>query len=302
MRKNSSLVLCVMSVILSIVTFIFAHIVFGIEYVLKYYISVFIVSTIPLWIIVYCFLKMIYKHYYYNCIIKIFEIKEDKEIINRIFGLNTINIFICCGISVFILACYVYFGENGIILLPEEMDSYIPCYFLGIVPIVCGSFAGAITIRVIMEAWNFFQHDINEKNIDNYLVLLLKLRRFLYISVIATYAMCLAMYVVVLVGPISSTEDKVIQQPLLLFLFVLILWPLAVHIFCRQYLERVKTKCFEARFGNIGKTTADMLQEEIDKRKYIARLFSDSSDRYKNYSLLVSFLISISQIIAIFWG
>lgn len=173
---------------------------------------------------------------------------------------------------------------------------------LGIVPILCGSYAGAITIRAIIEAWNFLKKHINEKYIDNYLVLLIKLRRFLNISVICTYVMCFAMYVVVLAGPISSTGENTIQQPLLLFLMFLVLWPLTVHIFGRWYLETVKTKCFEKKFNNMGKVSSDVLQEELNKRKNIVKLFSDNNDKYKNYSMFLSMLISISQIVVIFLG
>lgn len=130
MKKHKDLILCIFCVMLSIVTFVLAHIVFGTEYVLDYYISVFIVSIIPLWIICYCFLRRIYKYYYSSCIIKIFEIADNEDVIDRIFALNVTNVVITLGIALFIFSCYVYFGENGIIMLPKGKESYVAliCY------------------------------------------------------------------------------------------------------------------------------------------------------------------------------
>lgn len=290
-------IVCISSLGVSIVLFIGAHWAFGIDYVLNYFISVFLISVIPMWTVVYVFLRNIYEHYYTTCIIEIFEIKDNGGIISRIFGLNKKNVIISLGISSFIFFCYIYFGENCVIIMPEVFKIRVRCYIWGVLPVLYGSFSGAIMVRAMSEAWNFLKSSINRRYIDNYLFNLKKLKYFLNISIASTYAMCLLMYITVLLGPRKENE---ISQPLVLFLLFLILWPLIIHIFCRIYFVMVREKCFEEKICETGNITVQELSEELKKRKRMTRLFSDHDERYKSFSLLLSVLLSISQIIVLF--
>lgn len=289
----------IVSIVLSAVTFICSHIVFGVEYVLKYFVSVFLVSMIPMWIVLYYGLRKIYEYYFFNCLTRIFNIKKDKAILNRIFGINHTNVAITLLISIFIMSCLVYFGENGIIIIENNLNSRVYCYLWAGVPFVCGSFAGVIAIRAINEARFFLKSKINVGHVSEHVVLLRKLKMFLDIAIVVAYFVCISMYSVVLVGP--QTGQKM-QQPLILFLVFMAVWPLIIHIFCRVYMQLVREKCFREKYKNMDALSSEQLKEEIKKRKYITRLFTGYNVGYKNYSLVLSFLLSFVQIVLTFLG
>ena len=295
MTKNKILIISAISVMASLVTFVCAHIVWGVGFVLDYFISVFVVSIIPMWNILYILLRKIFAYYYSNCVAKIFKVNKEDNITDRIFGINAINLVITISITAFILICYIYFVENGIIFFPQELDRrlYRYGYCLGIIPSLCGSFAGAIAIRTIYEAWNFLKNDIYKKSLFEFILLLKNLKKFLDISIISTYMMCIAMYLAVFEGPYDS-----VGQPLILFLVFLALWPLAVHIFCRIYLTIVSEKCFE-KF-NYAKIKSSDIKEEIRKIKNMSSIFAIDDGQYKNLSMFCSLVFSVSQIIIIF--
>lgn len=172
----------------------------------------------------------------------LFELKIENTIDYATFAITLL-------ISTFIMSCFVYFGENDIIILENNLKSHVYCYLWAGVPFVCGSFAGVISIRAITEARIFLKSKINVGHVSEHVVLLRKLKVFLDVAIVVTYFVCLPMSSVILVGP--RTEQK-IQQPLIPFLVFMAVWPLIIHIFCRICMQLVREKCFREKYRNIN--------------------------------------------------
>ena len=268
------------------------HCIFGTEYVSKYFISIFLISIIPMWTIIYYFLKRIYNYYYVNCIKKIFVLNGENNPIQDIFGMNVSNSIISIIICIILLACLIYFKNANIIFFSGQVKTDSIVYALAIIPFLFGSFSGAIMIKSLIHARMYLKNEIVDSCKKNYIYLLYKLKTFLNISIIATYVLCMSMYVVVLLGP--RTNSKV-DQSLILFLIFLIAWPLVTHIFCRIYLTLVRVKILRSQYSKVNKVGKQLKRD----RKMLLWL-TGGNDNYKLFSLIGSIIISILQIVIVY--
>lgn len=288
-------------IISSILILIGVHFVFGKDYVLQYFITFFLVSVVPMWGFIYWVFMVIYKYYYKHCIKNIFKNIDQEPDLKKIFGINKSNLIIDIIISLIIMISYFYFGINRIITLPREVRDNVWIYSLGLIPTIYGSHSGSIMIKMIWEAKSFLSKEINEQYIDIWFLEIRKLKQFLNIYIMNTYILCGLMYIAVLMGP----HEDGIKAPLIIFLFFLILWPLTIHFFCRVYLMIIKEKIMDKKYSNLieGNISIEVIdiEKDVQNRKNILKLFSGRNENFKNYSLVVSSIVSILQIVIIFY-
>lgn len=277
--------------------FVFLTKLFWFDYTKQYFVSILLVSAIPLWMFVYYYIQGAFEHCYKHSLKCLFiGLNQNTDI----FGFDSKNILIDFVISSFILANCYFFCEKKIIILPGnfydpdtgEVILHPVVYLLVFVIAFYGSHAGAITIRLINFFKSCLSRGLRNRYSDEWYLEARILRDFFDVLIIATYVLCGAMYVAVLIGP----HDEGITAPLISFLAFMILWPLGIHVFYRIYMQFLKEKIVESRIFYNG---LKILKKDIVNRQYLNLIFAGKNERNSGFAVILSIIYTIAQIVLV---
>ena len=298
----------------------------GKEYFITYYFFFIVIFfEIPMWPIIFKWVKNRYGILFNNNIIPIFYAKgnqfKQEEYIDGMFRLLTYKnlfIFTCVNIIIQLLICYLVV-DNKIVGFDELQRSKVKLYLLYVLIILIGS----ITARAVVVLYNGFQqlkhlakeHSIRLDYYENGYKYYNQIKNFAFRMLIIIVIVCVSLVICVLYSPIVRNEnlDIINDSNIIVVIFsvlcIIAVMPTVLSIAVYYYLNEIKSKmkdqdilkryegAIKRKKGNLNE-----LAKNIEYRDSLLKKNIGESKDFAKVSLFGTIVIGIAQILIIING